>query len=115
MRGATLYLNDLLDERERQQRRRGRKAFAGAVAIALLGFGAAAVRGSKATPPIVVTTTVDRIGEVECSVMQRVEKEKRVIVVAPEPPPIPLLPSRGRQLDLLSAPPTRHLCVTPRR
>src|SRR5437763_1379634 len=41
MRGATLYLNEMLEEREREQRRRGRKALGGAIAIAALGIAAA--------------------------------------------------------------------------
>jgi hypothetical protein len=120
MRGATLYINDMLEEREREQRRRTRKAFAGAIAIALLGLGAA-MRQPKAPPPTVVKTTVDRPVpvEIECSVMRavEVEKEKPVSVQAATPPSIPLLPLRGHGIELVdpTAAPTRHLCVTPKR
>ena len=50
MRGATLYLNEMLEEREREQRRRARKAVGGAIAIAALGIDAA----MHETPPKIV-------------------------------------------------------------
>jgi hypothetical protein len=111
MRGATLHLNDMLEDREREQRRRARKAFAGAVLVALLGI-AAAMR----EPPVkVIHERVVKTVEVECSVTQTAAVEKPVIVRTPIPGHVKLLPVKWPN----NPPPpwewpARHLCVTPK-
>src|ERR1043165_5879998 len=114
MRGATLHLNDMLEDREREQRRRARKAFAGAVLVALLGIAAAMREPPAAPPPSTKIEVRERVVEVECAMTQTVPVA--VIVRTPVPGPVKL-----RQYEWPSEPlpplerPTRHLCVTPRR
>jgi hypothetical protein len=112
MRGATLYLNEMLEEREREQRRRSRKAFGGAIVVALLGLAAAMREGP---PKIVVQKIFVRV-PVDRIVTRTETVEKRVIVHAAAPPEIELLPLRRHTIDLVGeATATRHLCVTPKR
>ncbi len=118
MRGATLYLNEMLEEREREQRRRARKAFGGAIVVAALGI-AAAMREApprEAPPPKIVDRPVPF--EVECTLTRRETIEQRVIVPAPPPPAIEPL-TLGRHYSVLVAdetvdPRARHLCLTPK-
>jgi hypothetical protein len=116
MRGATLYLNDMLEEREREQRRRARRAFAGSALVALLGFAMALRKPPTPDPKVVFR---DRTVEVECSVTQPATP------ATPPKPTIlrqsvvrfidPLPPGPNRNIGLLDAQQAHHLCVTPRR
>jgi len=110
MRGATLYLNDMLEDREREQRRRARKAFAGAVLVALLGIAAA----MHEPPAKVIHDRVVKTVEVECSVTQTEAVEKPVIVRAPVPGHVKLLPVDWVVPITPLEPSPRHLCVTPK-
>jgi|GEM_PF-4407218 len=111
MRGATLHLNDMLEDREREQRRRARKAFAGAVLVALLGI-AAAMREPPAAK--VIHERVVQTVEVECSVTQTAAVEKPLIVRTPVPGHVKLLPVDWDPPITLPEPSPRHLCVTPK-
>ena len=116
MRGATLYLNEMLEEREREQRRRARKAFGGAIAVAVLSLAAA----MREVPPKIVFQKIFVRVQVPVPVDRVVTRtetvEKRVIVHVAAPPEIERLPLRRHSLDLVAqAEPTRHLCVTPKR
>src|SRR4051794_24799235 len=127
MAGFTIYLDEM-EERDRKQRRRAKIFGAIAIVATLMAF-----RAPKATPPAVVTRTIERLVpvEIECTVMQPVEKE--IVASGASHPPstappfsrrrsegqarsaFPLLPLRGRLIDLAPSPPPRHLCVTPKR
>src|ERR1043165_1851901 len=110
MRGATLHLNDMLEDREREQRRRARKAFAGAVLVALLGIAAA----MREPPGKVIHERVVKTVEVECSVTQTAAVEKPVIVRTPIPGHVKLLPVDWDPPIPPPEPSPRHLCVTPK-
>jgi hypothetical protein len=133
MRGVTIYLDEALEERERQQRRRSRKLLGGAIAIALLGVGAA-MREPQAPEPkvVVVPGPVERIYIDRPVLLPRLT---RFVTVTPAVTPagtpavphsggrapgavdadVPLL-SLGRHWSDLAAPgePVPHLCVTPK-
>src|SRR6266498_3198668 len=110
MRGATLYLNEMLEEREREQRRRSRKAFGGAIVVALLGLAAAMREGP---PKIVIQKIFVRV-PFDRIVTHTETVEKRVIVQTAAPRMFKLLPLTWPPLTVEVAP-TRHLCVTPKR
>jgi hypothetical protein len=106
MRGVTIHLDEVVEERERE-RRRARKVFAAAMVVALLGIAAALREPPTKTITIIKTDTVWR--EVECVVTTT--QTERVVV-----PPIVIVRHHP-----VSAPPevvdasTRHLCLTPKR
>jgi hypothetical protein len=109
MRGATLYLNEMLEEREREQRRRARKAFGGAIVVAVLGIAAA----MREPPPKVVIQKIFVRVPVDRVVTRTETVEKRVIVHTAAPRTFKLLPLKWPSLAVEVAP-TRHLCVTPK-
>src|SRR5947209_7293073 len=109
MRGATLYLNDMLEEREREQRRRTRKAFAGAIVVALLGL-AAAMR--PVPPPQVIVKWKDREIERVVTQIETVEKPTTTVPAAATRA-VKLLPFAWPPVDLVALTPLRprHLCA----
>jgi hypothetical protein len=122
MPGATLYLDEFLEDRERKERRKRRKAFAGAIAVALFGLAAA----MRMPPPKVETHVVEvprpYAVEVEGSVTETVPIEKPVIVRTRVPGMIGRLPFVWPEANIAEitrtlepSRPVHHLCVTPRR
>jgi len=111
MRGITLYLNDVIDEREREKRR-SRAIGILAIAAALFGIGSALYEPPPAVieKVIVKTVTVTRIVPVEHTTFVPIT----VAVATPS-----LLPTARNFSDLrppeIVDPLTRHLCLNPQR
>ena len=116
MRRATLYLDEFLEERDREQRKKSRRLIAAALLLALLGMGAAMRKADVITVERKVVQTVyqDRVVYRDVTVVERSQPIRPPIADA-TPSALPLARDFAALVPPeIVDPKTRHLCITPR-